>query len=1043
MNAPGHKMILASAGSGKTYALTQRFVELLAGGAAPERIVALTFTRKAAGEFFDQILARLARAAVDGGEARKLASAIGHPHLGPADFLRHLRTMIEAMPRLTLGTLDGFFARIVRNFPLELGLDGPFQIMEEAPARWERRRVLRQMFAAAGRPDAAQREFIEAFKRATFGLEEKQLARVLDGFLTEHAETFLEAPNPGQWGEPGRIWPEGCAWLAAAGRREAAAAGLRVALAGEPLNEKQRTRIDDFFLGLAAWQPGAPLPKPVEYLVKNAFDAWPGLQEITLERRKFVPAPATQAALRELLEGLAGSELIRRLEMTRGLYAVLRGYERNYHDTVRRAGRLTFADVLRLLVPAAGAPRLSGGAGGVADEGARLAIDWRLDAQFDHWLLDEFQDTSFAQWSVLRNLIDEAVQDPEMRRSFFYVGDVKQSIFSWRGGDPRLFREIFRHYNDAAPGTIAEGRLDASWRSGPAVIAMVNRVFGASTVLAQLAPPAAAARWSEEWRTHETARPGLEGWAELRQAPDEAGRFAETLRLLQEIDPIGRGLEAAVLVRTNATAAALAEYLRREGGLAAVAESDRPVATDNPLTVALLALLRAAAHPGDTLARELVTMTPLGALLAAAGLTTADAQTKEVLAEIHERGFAGVLESWLRRLEPALVGNAFALERGRMLVTAAAEFDRGGSREIAAFLDFAGGYLLREVETAGAIRVLTIHKSKGLGFDVVILPDLEGQGIAKRRDGLAIRKEDDRAIAWVLQLPSRLFAEHDPVLAGQILADETDAAYENLCLLYVAMTRAKRAMYLITEPGPAKSTSANFPRLLQATLGASWSAGRADWFGAITAAPVPLPAPEIPRLESVSSFRAPRRTALTPSGAEAGSVAGALLFNLERGAAADFGQDVHRLFAEIEWSGPAASLGFGVAGSPSPAAMAEVLACLSAPVLAGLWAAPTGAELWRERSFEVVLDGAWVTGIFDRVVVERDAGGRARRARVIDFKTDRVPSAAELTEAVARHAPQINLYRRVVAILAGLPLTAVECELVFTRLRRSAIVPWL
>ena len=137
------------------------------------------------------------------------------------------------------------------------------------------------------------------------------------------------------------------------------------------------------------------------------------------------------------------------------------------------------------------------------------------------------------------------------------------------------------------------------------------------------------------------------------------------------------------------------------------------------------------------------------------------------------------------------------------------------------------------------------------------------------------------------------------------------------------------------------------------------------------------------------------------------------------------------------------SLGFGVAGSPSPAAMAEVLACLSAPVLAGLWAAPTGAELWRERSFEVVLDGAWVTGIFDRVVVERDAGGRARRARVIDFKTDRVPSAAELTEAVARHAPQINLYRRVVAILAGLPLTAVECELVFTRLRRSAIVPWL
>ena len=65
MKSLTHQMILASAGSGKTYALTNRFVQLLAGGAAPERIVALTFTRKAAGEFFDEILNKLARAASD------------------------------------------------------------------------------------------------------------------------------------------------------------------------------------------------------------------------------------------------------------------------------------------------------------------------------------------------------------------------------------------------------------------------------------------------------------------------------------------------------------------------------------------------------------------------------------------------------------------------------------------------------------------------------------------------------------------------------------------------------------------------------------------------------------------------------------------------------------------------------------------------------------------------------------------------------------------------------------------------------------------
>src|SRR5690606_22248156 len=105
-------------------------------------------------------------------------------------------------------------------------------------------------------------------------------------------------------------------------------------------------------------------------------------------------------------------------------------YEAVYHDAVRRAGKLTFGDVQRILQPDTGAPRLSGEDAG---EG-RLAIDYRLDGEIDHWLLDEFQDTSFGQWSVLRNLIDEAVQDPTGARSFFYVGDVKQAIFTWREG---------------------------------------------------------------------------------------------------------------------------------------------------------------------------------------------------------------------------------------------------------------------------------------------------------------------------------------------------------------------------------------------------------------------------------------------------------------------------------------------------------------------------------------------------------------------------------------------------------------------------------
>src|SRR5215203_3020223 len=88
MKPLGHVMILASAGSGKTYALTNRFVELLARGALPERIVTLTFTRKAAGEFFDEILNKLARAASESGYAKQLATEIGVPAFGAVDFLK-------------------------------------------------------------------------------------------------------------------------------------------------------------------------------------------------------------------------------------------------------------------------------------------------------------------------------------------------------------------------------------------------------------------------------------------------------------------------------------------------------------------------------------------------------------------------------------------------------------------------------------------------------------------------------------------------------------------------------------------------------------------------------------------------------------------------------------------------------------------------------------------------------------------------------------------------------------------------------------------
>ncbi|WP_415911161.1 hypothetical protein [Oleiharenicola sp. Vm1] len=319
--------------------------------------------------------------------------------------------MADALHQLRLGTLDSFFARIARAFPFELGLAGDFEVLQAHGARLERRRVLQQLFARDGELADAQKDFLEAFKRATFGTEEKQLGLRLDEFLDAHYEQFLAVPDGDRWGNAARIWPDGQAWRRDL-KKERVLADLRRWLAGAAMEDKQRERWRMLADELEAWQPGAPLPKAMAYALPKLMEAGAalaaGTAELVIERKKQRIDAAGGAVLRDVLCAVGGGELERRLETTRGIHAVLRSYDALYDALVRRAGKLTFADVERLLRPEDG--RVLTRAAGAGD---RLFLDYRLDAEIDHWLLDEFQDTSRGQWSVLRNLIDEVVQDAE------------------------------------------------------------------------------------------------------------------------------------------------------------------------------------------------------------------------------------------------------------------------------------------------------------------------------------------------------------------------------------------------------------------------------------------------------------------------------------------------------------------------------------------------------------------------------------------------------------------------------------------------------
>jgi ATP-dependent helicase/nuclease subunit A len=379
-------------------------------------------------------------------------------------------------------------------------------------------------------------------------------------------------------------------------------------------------------------------------------------------------------------------------------------------------------------------------------------------------------------------------------------------------------------------------------------------------------------------------------------------------------------------------------------------------------------------------------------------------------------------------------------------VEAAAEFDDSGRRDVAEFLIWAEGFTVRESETAGVVRVLTVHKAKGLGFDVVILPDVEGQTLAQRRVGLAVQRAADRSVEWVLDMPAKLFREQDPVLRAHVAAGEADAGYEALCKFYVALTRAKRAMYVIAEP-VGTSSSRNFPKLLEQTLGESWHVGERAWYAQLPSRQEARAGREaLERLPESVERRARRLQSRRPSDAKAGAWLPPL-FGREGSGAAEFGTQVHALFETVEWWDPereAAWVAARRADGVDESVLAEALGCLGSPSLADLFVRfGEDTEVWRERAFEVVMDGTWLTGVFDRVLLQRDGTGRPVRAWVIDFKTDRLGGGEDAAvRALGKHAAQLSLYRRVAAILTGLPAERIRCGLVLTGQRRLVEVPF-
>ena len=997
-------LILASAGSGKTFQLGNRVIGLVVRGVAPEKIVALTFTRKAAGEFADSVLTKLAKAASEDAAAAKLRGDLDHPE---ADFGEALERVVKALPRFTLGTMDGFFSRVVRGFQYELGLTGgKFDLLEGPRAAAAADEILAAILGEALEGDGGE-EFLNAFRRATIGKESQGVQESLRKFI--HAwQGCYRAKYDLEWGPDFLAGVDRAEWekqkLPMAARVSRGLDGI------EYTDKRQRAAMEKVIESLVGHTIGSGslggAGKLLESIIKAAAD--PNGPMAVSHYKEFLIAGPSADALRQMVNLAARCEMAAALTRTRAVREVVSVYDALCENKLRRRGLLGFDDVKILMGQWA------------KNEDARLrreAVDFRLDARFDHWLLDEYQDTSGADWTGLVPLIDEAAGGGD--GSIFLVGDKKQAIYAWRGGEVGLFDEVMNRYK----GGLEVESLAESWRSCPEVLALVNRVCGDVSTMREFFGDAAD-RW--DWQDHFSAE-NLKSPAKRGESRVEVveGKWEERLvrlgDLLVELGVGKREMTCGVLVRSNSKVREIADDLRAKG-FDVIEEGQREPAKDHPVGIALGHLLKWLANPADAFAWEVVEMSPLAGGLRAKFGGHWQSIWEGLLGRASELGFAGMIEEVAEICWADWSG--FGRRRAGDLIMTLAALDTQGGATARDAADRVERLTVSQSPGVAAVQVMTIHKSKGLGFDVVILPDIPNDSVPS-----AQHFEVAEGPGWITEPP--------PKWARTLLPEMKEAEeqwgmgqrYEAFCTLYVALTRSKRGLYVLLEP-PSRSQEMDKPSLanwLATSVGSTgepgviYQEGRPDWADEVS----PLGDKEKPATRSTLGNAVLRRERTTPSAAKKsdGAVAHSATGMI-------FGAEVHAMFEQVGW------IDEGFPNLPPGDAGNLIAELLKRQALRTLFErGGRTIELFREQPIDAIQDGKWLSGIIDRLHIHRDSSGAVKSVEVIDFKTDAVEDIGQLA---ARYSGQMNAYRS--AIERAYPLAQVSCILLSTRCGESILV---
>ncbi len=820
MKSPAISLYDASAGSGKTYTLVRQYLAIILSSEkddAYRSILAITFTNKAVNEMKSRVVNSLSAIAM-GEEDKKtlgliddLSSAIKIP----PDKIRQkarriIRHIIHNYAAFDISTIDKFTHRVIRSFAHELNLPASFEVSVDTEGLLQE--AVDALIAKAG--------------------EDPVLTKILVDFTMEKTD------DDKSWDITREMMETGKLAISEVNAREIALLGNRSPEDFIEIRRKLRDAakcIDDDCVRVAveaiakisahgidpkSFSRG-DFPNHLGYISRNELKKSHKKYRVPEDIRVNKGSPdrdAIDALVPELLEQLD---------------TVYRNHERRdfYHA------------FLKNLTPLSMLSTLTGEIARIQQEQQVLSISEfnriiheqvkgqpapfiyeRIGERYRHFFIDEFQDTSEMQWENLFPLIDDATssQVDGVAGSLLLVGDPKQSIYRFRGGKAEQFIALSKGEHKFNNKDFQKFPLDTNWRSLCGIVNFNNDFFEA------LAPVFTNEDYRELYarycRQKDTGKQG--GYVTIKFIPADpiddieddslthAERYVrETIARVERARELGFEYgDIAVLTRKREQSELVAAGLI-ERGISIISSETLALANSTDVKF-IINVLKCVRNPGDQEARAAFLLE----IASDAGIPKHDF-TAQGLA-LAERDF----EAWL-------LGHgfdfSFASARRKSLYETAEEIvrtflhDRAAEGYAQHFLDivlerdlrFQSGvsdfldywertgpkHSIPSPESRDAVRVMTIHKSKGLEFPVVILPFADENYARKHREKMWLDADEESiGLPRVLVDKTRQVADFGEAAASIYNQREQEELLDNVNILYVAMTRAEQQLHVIS-----------------------------------------------------------------------------------------------------------------------------------------------------------------------------------------------------------------------------------------------------